>query len=312
MSRFNTMRSAALGFILLLSLTPGAQAGQLLLVFDNNMRPTTSLDAKARSQMILRSLQTAEVKQAAFLIDTYDLDAIDEQRLAIYSDTGHLLVNKGHNQTLVSKKNLYSMQANLLKADEWLLPYPAYKKHVHLDWLNENSDVASQSKMIDFLREREFQAASSGVLPMRAVDDYLNQLYQKRKKLGKPVSMEKLQQVYVKLILDDLQLADTEATLTLGYSPVQILTLHENDVTAYCLLALLDALHEKGWYWINAEQAYADPVANPYGQFGFATNSYRKLLLPFIDDHVRYARVIGDRKNQVDQLLQTELPDLLQ
>ena len=301
----------AVGFVLVLLWIPGAHAGQVLLVFDNTMRPTTSLDAKARSQMIVRSLNTAEVKQAAFLIDTYDLDAMDEQRLSIFSDAGHLLVNKGHNQTLVSKKNLYAIQANLLKADAWLLPYAGYKKHVHLDWLNENPDTHLQQKMIEFLREQEFQSASSGNLAMRGVDEYLNHLYQKRKKLGKPVNMEKLQQAYVKLILDDLQLADTQATMTLGYSPVQILTLQENDVTAYCLLALLDALTERGWYFVRAEQAYADPVANPYGQFGFATNSYRKLIAPFVNDHASYARVIGERKKQVDQLLQTELPDLL-
>lgn len=301
----------AVGFALVLLWIPGAHAGQVLLVFDNTMRPTTSLDAKARSQMIVRSLKTAEVKQAAFLIDTYDLDAMDEQRLSIFSDAGHLLVNKGHNQTLVSKKNLYAIQANLLKADAWLLPYAGYKKHVHLDWLNENPDTNLQQKMIQFLREQEFQSASSGNLAMRGVDEYLNYLYQKRKKLGKPVNMEKLQQAYVKLILDDLQLADTRATMTLGYSPVQILTLQENDVTAYCLLALLDALTERGWYFVRAEQSYADPVANPYGQFGFATNSYRKLIAPFVNDHASYARVIGERKKQVDQLLQTELPDLL-
>lgn len=306
------MRSAVFGFILLLTLTPATHARQLLLVFDNNMRPTSSLDAKARSQMILRSLKTAEVKQVAFLIDTYDLDAVDEQRLSLYSDAGHLLVNKGHNQTLVSKKNPYTMQANLLKADTWLLPYPTYKKHVHLDWLNENPDPVSRNKMIDFLQTHQFQPASSGELYMRGVDDYLNQLYQQRKKLGKPVDMQKLQQIYVKLIVDNLELTNTEASLTLGYSPVQILTLNENDVTAYCLLALLDALQEKGWSWITAEQAYADPVANPYGQFGFATNSYRKLLLPFFEDHASYARVIGGRKKYVDQLLQADLPDLLQ
>lgn len=288
-----------------------AQATQLLLVFDNNLQPTSSLDGKARSQMIIRSLKTAGVNQAAFLIDTYDMDARDEERLGLYSNAGHLLVNKGHNQLLVSKKNIFSIQANILKSDTWLQAYPTYHKHLHLDWLNENYSPELQTKMLEFLQEQGFVPVSSGNLPMRGIDHYINQLYQQRKKINKPVDMQKLQDIYVKLIVDDLRAADAEASLTLGYSPVQILTLQENDVTAYFLLALLDELVAHGWQWANAEHIYADPVANHYGSFGFASTGYQKAIAPFMRDQASYPRIIGSRQVKIDQLVQLKLPELL-
>lgn len=298
-------------FILFGLLVSNVQAAKVLLVFDNSLQPRTSLDGKARSQMILRSLKTAGISQAAFIVDTYGLNAQAHERLALYSDAGHLLVNKGHNQSLVSKKNIYTVQARLLKADGLLLPYSTYHRHLHLDWLNENPDTAAQQKMLRFLNEHNFIPVSSGNLPMRGIDQYLDYLYQYRKKINKPVSMEKLRDIYVKLIVDDLQTANAEASLTLGYSPVQILTLQANDVTAYFLLALLDELSEKGWQWARAEQVYADPVVNHYAWFGFTASGYKKAVAPFLQDTASYPRVPGDRQSKVDQILQTSLPELL-
>jgi hypothetical protein len=298
-------------FILFGFLMSNAQAAKVLLVFDNSLQPRTSLDGKARSQMILRSLKTAGVNQAAFLVDTYGLNARDRERLVLYSEAGHLLVNKGHNQSLVSKKNIYTMQARLLKANGLLQAYPTYHQHIHLDWLNENPDPEAQKKMLRFLNEYNFIPVSSGNLPMRGIDQYLDYLYQYRKKINKPVSMEKLRDIYVKLIVDDLQTVNAEASLNLGYSPVQILTLQANDVTAYFLLALLDELANKGWQWARAEQVYADPVVNHYARFGFAASSYKKAVAPFLQDTASYPRVAGSRQKKVDHLLQTNLPELL-
>jgi hypothetical protein len=287
-------------------------AAQVVLVFDNTLQGASSLQTRTRSQMLVRNLATVEVKQAGFLIDTYGLKEEDEDRLALYSDAGHLLINAGHNDSLVSYKKIYQMQVNVLKADAWLQPYLGYKKHVHLDWLNETTEPIARQDMIHFLQEHQFKPASSGATQMRAVDEYINQLYQKRKKLNKSVNMQNLEKAYVKLIVKDLELQDAYASFTLGYSPIQILTLQENDLAAYFVIGLVDELNKQGWQVVEAEKAFSDPVANAYGFFGFATNTYWKSVAPFIDDTVSYPRVIGDRKTKVDQVLQQYIPEILQ
>jgi hypothetical protein len=297
-----------IGFLLI----SNVHAAQVVLVFDNTLQGASSLQTRARSQMLVRNLATVEVKQAGFLIDTYGLKREDEDRLALYSDAGHLLINAGHNDSLPGNKKIYKMQVNLLKADTWLLPYPGYKKHVHLDWLNETTEQTARQDMIRFLQDHQFKPASSGALKMRAVDEYINQLYQKRKKLNKSVNMQNLEKAYVKLIVKDLELQDAYASFTLGYSPIQILTLQENDLAAYFVIGLVDELNKQGWQIVEAEKAFSDPVANAYGFFGFATNTYWKSVAPFVDDAVSYPRVIGDRKTKVDQVLQKYIPEILQ
>jgi hypothetical protein len=289
-----------------------ASAAQVVLVFDNSLAGATSLQPLTRSQMLIRNLKTVNVTQAAFLIDTYDIDRKDEERLALYSDAGHLLVNTGHNDFLMSKKNIFRMEVNLLKAEAYLLPYFGYKKHVHIDWLNETYDQQSRRDLIKFLDEHEFRPAFSGITYLRAADEYVNQLYQMRKKLGKSVNMEKLQKAYVELLVKDMQLQDAYASFTLGYSPIHILTLQENDLAAYFIIPLVDELNSKGWQIIPAEKAFSDPVANTYGFFRYEANSYWKSVAPFIADQVSYPRLIGNRQPMVDQVLRKYIPELLQ
>lgn len=289
-----------------------SHAAQVVLMFDNSLQDGTSLQARTRSQMLVRNLATVDVKQVGFLIDTYDLKEEDEDRLALYSDAGHLLINAGHNDSLVSNKKIYKMQVNILKADAWLQPYLGYKKHVHIDWLNETKDQFAREDMIRFLQKHEFKSASSGATKMRAVDEYINHLYQKRKKLNKSVDMQKLQKAYTNILVKDLELQDAYASFTLGYSPVHILTLQENDLAAYFIIGLVDELNKQGWQVVGVEKMMSDPIANAYGFFGFATNSYWKSIAPFMDDAVSYPRVIGDRKIHVDQVLQQYIPEILQ
>lgn len=298
--------------LIILMCFSNAHAAQLVLVFDNTLQPGSSLQARTRSQMLMRNLATVEVKQAAFLIDTYGLEPEDEDRLALYSNAGHLLINAGHNDLLLSKKNIYAMQVKLLKADARLQIYPSYKKHVHFDWLHEVQDPVARQEMIRLLSEHQFKPAFSGITELRGVDEYIDHLYQNRKRLNKSVNMQQLQKAYVELFVDDMEQQEAYASFTLGYSPIHILTLQENDLTAYFIIGLIDELNKRGWRIVEAEKAFGDPVANTYGFFGFATNTYWKSVMPYIDDSVSYPRVIGDRQAKVDQVLQQYIPELMQ
>ena len=108
--------------LLLLMTSLAAHARELVVVFENSLQPSTSLDAMARSQMLMRNLAMAEVPQAMFLIKPRALDNKDKARLQLYSDRGHLLVNAGYNHSLVSKSDLYAYEVGILKACCRLIP----------------------------------------------------------------------------------------------------------------------------------------------------------------------------------------------
>lgn len=289
-----------------------ACARELVIAFDNTLQDSTSLDAMARSQMLVRNLAIAGVPQAMFLIKTQGVDQKDKARLSLYSDKGHLLVNAGHGHSLVTKSDLYAYEIGILKANQLLQSYPGYKKHVHFSYLHEFGDTTIQRGLIDFLQKRSYFPAHTGVNAMRGVEQYFNQLYQEKISARRSVNMAALEAAYVDFIAQAVAQEDAKAFNLLGYSPRQVLVLQENDLTAYFIVALIDRLLEQGWTMLAAERALNDPIANPLAANRWGANGYLNSITRLPDERVAYARVLGERKTQVDQFLQSRVPGLLE
>lgn len=287
-------------------------ARELVIAFDHTLQASTSLDAMARSQMLVRNLATAGVPQAMFLIKTKGIDQKDKARLALYSGKGHLLVNAGHGHSLVTKSDLYAYEVGILKANRVLQAYRGYKKHVHFSYLHEYGDTNIQQGLANFLQARGYCPAFTGVNPMRGVDQYLDQLYQKKIRSNRAVNMAALESAYVDFIVQSLAQQDAKAFNLLGYSPRQVLVLQENDLAAYFIVALVDRLHEQGWTMIAAERAMNDPVANPIAANRWGANHYLNSLTRMRDERVAYPRVLGERKAIIDNFLQGRVPGLLE
>lgn len=289
-----------------------ACARELVIAFDHTLQASTSLDAMARSQMLVRNLATAAVPQAMFLIKTKGVDQKDKARLALYSDKGHLLVNAGHGHSLVTKSDLYVYEIGILKANRILKNYSGYQQHVHFSYLHESGDASIQRGLAEFLQERGYRPAFTGVNPMRGVDQYLDQLYQKKISSNRRVDMAALESAYVDFISQSLAQQDAKAFNLLGYSPKQVLVLQENDLAAYFIIALVDRLLEQGWTIIAAEQALDDPIANPIAANRWGANGYLNSITRLRDESVVYPRVLGARKAQVDSFLQNRIPGFVE
>ncbi len=287
-------------------------ARELVLAFENTLQESTSLDAMARSQMLVRNLATAGVPQAMFLIKTENMGVKNSDRVALYSDKGHLLVNAGHNHSLVSKSDLYAYEIGILKANRILEQFPGYKKHIHFSTLHEVADTGIQRGLIEFLRERDYQPAFTGFNDARGVDAYIDQLYQKKIRNNRRVDMAALEKTYVELMLQPLQRQDEYLFNMLGYSPRQVLVIQENDLAAYFIVALVDELAARGWTMIAAEKAMNDPLVNPIALAGWGANSYLHGLTGLPELPVAYPRVIGERQASVDRLLQQQVPGFIE
>ena len=288
-----------------------ANARELVIAFDNTLQNSTSIDAMARSQMLVRNLAIAGVPQAMFLIQTQGINQKDRARLKLYSDKGHLLVNAGHRQNLVNKSDLYAYKISILKANQILKPYPGYKKHVYFSYLHEFGDSHIQRGLADFLQQRGYFPAFIGVNATRGVDEYFNQLYVKKVRSNRSVNMAALESAYVDFISQSLAQEDAKAFNLLGYSPKQILVLQENDLAAYFVVALVDRLLEQGWIMSAAERVLNDPIANPIAANRWGANGYINSVSRLPDERVAYARVLGERKAEIDQFLQARVPGLL-
>lgn len=291
---------------------PALQARELVVVFENSLQPSSSLDAMARAQMLVRNLKTAGVSQAMFLVQTPGLNGKDKARLALYSDQGHLLVNAGYSNSLVGKSDLYVYEVGLLKTHRLLQQHAGYKKHVHFAYLHEVGDSRIQTGLIDFLQERGYQPAFSYFNHWRGVDAYINQLYQQKIRSNRKVDMAALERAYVELMVQTLAQQDALAFNLLGYSPPQTLVLEANDVAAYFIVALLDELIAQGWSLMAAEKLLTDPLINPLYASGWGANSVWPVVTGLVDLPVAYPRVLGERKQVIDNFLQNRVPGFIE
>jgi hypothetical protein len=298
--------------VLLWGIVAPAQARELVIAFENTLQESSSLDAKARSQMLVRNLKTVVIPQAMFLIKTENLSSKNRERVALYSDNGHLLVNAGHSHSLVGKSDLYAYEISLLKANRLLAPYSGYKKHIHFSYLHELGDANIQRGLIDFLQERGYQPAFTGFNPARGIDTYVDQLYQKKVRNNRRVDMAALEKAYVQLLLEPLQRQDEYLFTMLGYSPRQVLVIQENDLAAYFVVALVDELIARGWTMVAAEKAMNDPLFNPIAHGGWGANGYLHGLTGLPELPVAYPRLIGVRKPEVDRVLQQLVPGFIE
>ncbi|HEY0132327.1 MAG TPA: polysaccharide deacetylase, partial [Allosphingosinicella sp.] len=78
---------------------------------------------------------------------------------------------------------------------------------------------------------------------------------------GKHMNSKALRELYVETMVGAANFYDGLARRTLGRSPAHMLLLHETDLAALYLPALIDALRKDGWEIITADEAYADPIA---------------------------------------------------
>jgi hypothetical protein len=78
---------------------------------------------------------------------------------------------------------------------------------------------------------------------------------------GQSVNFDKLRRAYIDHIYGSIQFYDSVARRCLGRSPIHVLLLHENDLSAMYLGDLIKHLKRNGWTIRSPKEAYRDPIA---------------------------------------------------
>ncbi len=236
----------------------------------------------------------ADVKQAMFLIKTKTLTANTIDRMMYYDETGQFIVNAGHNYSLLHRAKSYGYPIDIMKANSALEVYANYRQHITYPYLDGGGNS-------EFLQQLQRYLAEHNYFPIYVTtqvhDEYMNKLYQVRIESGRTVDIRALEKAYVNMIMDKVLAYDASAYLKLGSSPRQVLLLHENDLAAYCIIGVIDALNEKGFNVIAPEKVFTDPVVNPYLVSNFTTNLLNRHLIG-LPDAKRQWPYIASKKDQ--------------
>lgn len=271
------MRARFLSAFLLMGiqLFPCAYAREIVLAFDNTLSASTSLDGTARTKMLINSMARADVTQAIFLVRTKKITANTIDRMMYYDETGQLIVNAGHNYSLLHRAKSYGYPIDIMKADNALEPYVNYSRHITYPYIDGGGDVELLQQLQRYLAEHHYFPI---YVTTQVHDEYMNTLYQARIESGRTVDIRSLEKAYVNMIMDKVLAYEASALFALGRSPRQVLLLNENDLAAYCIIGLIDALNEQGFKVIAPENVFTNPVLNPYFVSNFTPNSLNRFI----------------------------------
>lgn len=240
-----------------------AQAKRIALSFDDvPRRPGAFLTPDQRTQGILSGLAAADVK-AVFFVTTGNLDRPEgkggEERIMMYAGAGHLIANHSRAHRRLSQISAEDYLEDVDRASAWLRGRPGYRPWFRFPFLDEGrADKAKRDAVRAGLAAR---GLANGYVTADGADWNMEALTIAAREAGKDMDMEALRRLFVETMVGAANFYDGLARRTLGRSPAHMLLLHETDLAALFLPALIEALRNDGWEIITPDEAYADPIA---------------------------------------------------
>jgi peptidoglycan/xylan/chitin deacetylase (PgdA/CDA1 family) len=216
-----------------------------------------------RTQGLLSGLAAAKVKQAVFFVTTGNLDKPEgrggEERIMMYTGAGHLIANHSHAHRRLSQITVEDYLQDVDRASAWLRNRPGTRPWFRFPFLDEGrADKAKRDAVRAGLAKRGLR---NGYVTVDGADWNMEALTVAARDTGKPMDMKALRELYVETMVGAADFYDGLARRTLGRSPAHMLLLHETDLAALFLPALVEGLRKEGWEIITADEAYADPIA---------------------------------------------------
>lgn len=264
MIRFLLALLILLAFTACATAAPKAESKRIALSFDDVPRqPGAFLTPEQRTQGILSGLAAAKVKQAVFFVTTGNLDKPEgkggEERIMMYSGAGHLIANHSHAHRRLSQISAPDYLEDIDRASAWLRNRPGSRPWFRFPFLDEGrTDKAKRDSVRAGLAQR---GLANGYVTADGADWNMEALTVAARESGKHMDMGALRELYVETMVGAADFYDGLARRTLGRSPAHILLLHETDLAALFLPALVAALRKDGWKIVTADEAYRDPIA---------------------------------------------------
>ena len=241
------------------ALSAETPAGEIALTFDDAPRKSTYLSGDQRTEMLLHGLKRANVDRVAFFCTTQGFDENGRQRIHKYADAGHAIANHTHTHPSLNKVGPTSFIQDLMVADGILKSWTNFKPWFRFPFLHEGNTAADR----DSARSRLSQLGYiNGYVTVDTYDWYMDALLQEAAAKNQTVHFDRLEKAYVEILWDGIQFYDRIARTVLGRSPKHVILLHENDLAALFVDALVEKLRSENWKIISPDEAYTDPIAD--------------------------------------------------
>lgn len=215
--------------------------------------------AADRNKAILGTLKAHSHKAALFVIGRNVEAEEGKQLLAEWNQAGHLIGNHTYSHQSLNNPSM-TVEAytdDISRAQKLLKDSSGFKKYFRFPMLKEGDTAAKRDGVRAFLDKHNYRI---GHVTIDTADWAISPRLTERLKSQPSADLKPFRDFYLQHIWDRAQYYDSLARRVLGRSVKHTLLVHYNLLNGLFLDDLMKMFESKGWRFVDASDAFTDPV----------------------------------------------------
>lgn len=253
------LSAAALGFggIPAFAFKPAPQFS--ITMDDFNWRDPVKLTAVERNESILNTLQANSIKAALFVIGRNIESNEGKQLLSPWDQAGHLIGNHtySHRNYNAPETVVENYLRDILRAEELLKQFSRFQKYFRFPALKEGDTAAKRDSMRTFLDQHGYRV---GHVTIDNSDWLIDSRLTARLKKDPAADIKPYRDFYLEHMWARAEYYNALGRRVLGRPVKHTVLVHFNLLNGLFLNDVIAMLKSKGWQFIDAEEAFTDPV----------------------------------------------------
>lgn len=231
-------------FLLSLSLV----AGQVVLTIDDVPFAWGEMSTWERSQQLIKSIPM-ESRSKIWIFANCPTNEAGKKQIASYHSAGIKIGNHTAHHVESDKVAAAEFIREIELANQCLQPWLSSPIVFRFPALIISNDIEKQQTILSYLQQ---QKILPGIVTIDSLDWYVGKLIEEARQRGELVDLAKMQSLWFQNLVDQLNIGWTK-------SPLQVILLHERDITARSLHQLFIWLEQNGHQvvsMLDAEKYY--------------------------------------------------------
>lgn len=237
-----------------------ARGPQIAITMDDfNWRNAVHQTATERNKSTLDTLQAHSIKAALFVVGRNVESDEGKGLLSEWNTAGHLIGNHTYSHQNFNAPNvtLQQYEDDVLRAEIVLKTFSGFRRYFRFPMLKEGDTATKRDGLRSFLTKNGYRV---GHVTIDTSDWVISARLTERLTKEPSADPKPYREFYLEHMWDRAQYYDSLARRVLARSVKHTLLVHYNLLNGLFLGDLIQMFKSKGWEFIDAEEAFADPI----------------------------------------------------
>ena len=226
---------------------------------DFNWANAVHQSASERNSVILDTFRSHSLKSAIFVVGRNVEDEQGKELLKAWNSAGHLIGNHtySHQNYNSPSISLQSFRDDILHAEQLLTGFTEFQRYFRFPMLKEGETREKRDGLRAFFAEKNYRV---GHVTIDTSDWLVDQRLSARLKENPKADVKRYRDFYLQHMWDRAQYYDSLARRVTGRVVNHTLLTHYNLLNGLFLNDVIVMFKSKGWEFIDALEAFQDPV----------------------------------------------------